>query len=149
MDRARQTEEIIRLFREISHSMGHNTPETWMDLNLTLGQLKSLFFIAFQGSTNLNKVATALGVTPPNVTGIVDRLVEQGLVSREENPENRRMLVLTVTEKGKNLLVKLRENNMNRMLNVLSKLGEDELSMVVQGFAILARAAKTQQGKKD
>jgi len=52
-----------------------------MDLSLTIGQLKSLFFIDFEGSTNFKKLATALGVTPPNVTGIVDHLVEQGLVT--------------------------------------------------------------------
>jgi DNA-binding MarR family transcriptional regulator len=88
-----------------------------------------------------------LGVTPPNVTGIIDRLVEQGLVSREENPENRRMLVLTVTGKGRNLLATLRESNMKRMLNVLSGLSEDELSVVAQGLAALAGASRKIQGE--
>ena len=38
----------------------------------------------------------------------MDHLVEEGLVSRQENPQDRRMLMLQLTDKGKALLVKLR-----------------------------------------
>ncbi len=149
MDRAKQTEEIVRLLQEVSHSMGHYAPEAWMDLNLTIRQLKSLFFIDFERSTNLSKVANALGVTPPNVTGIIDRLVEQGLVSREENPENRRMMILTVTGKGKTLLAKLRESNRNRTSRVLSELSPEELSALAHALTALARVASFKQGENN
>ncbi len=117
-----------------------------MDLSLTISQLKSLFFIDFEGSTNFKKLATALGVTPPNVTGIVDRLVEQELVSREENPEDRRMLLLKTTDKGKALLAKLRESRISRMSGILARLSLEELSALAQGLTALARAAESQQG---
>jgi len=111
MDKAKLVGEIIQLQQQLSKAMGQYAPEAWMDLSLTIAQLKSLLFIDFEGSTNFRKLATALGVTPPNVTGIVDRLVEQGLVSRTENPENRRMSILKTTDNGKVLLAKLRERN--------------------------------------
>jgi len=74
--------------------MGEYVPDAWMELSLSVAQLKSLFFISKEGSTNFKKLAQALRVTPSNVTGIVDHLVEEGLVSRQENPEDRRMLML-------------------------------------------------------
>ncbi len=147
MDKAKLIEEIIQLQKQTGRAMGQYTPEAWMDLSLTIGQLKSLFFIDFEGSTNFKKLATALGVTPPNVTGIVDRLVEQGLVSREENPEDRRMLLLKTTEKGRDLLVKLRASRISRMSDMLAKLSLEEMSALAEGLRALVNAGKYNEGK--
>jgi len=138
MDKTKLIEEIIQLQQQIGHAKGQYIPEAWLDLSLTIGQLKSLFFIDFEGSTNFKKLATALGVTPPNVTGIVDHLVERGLVSREENPEDRRMLLLKITDKGEALLAKLRESRITHMSDILSQLSLEELSALAKGLSALA-----------
>jgi DNA-binding MarR family transcriptional regulator len=126
-ERARLLDLITNQLQRLSHSWKFS-PEVWMDLDLTTVQLKTLFFIDFEGSTNFKNVASALGVTPPSVTGIVDRLVEQGLVSREEVPENRRMQVLRTTEKGKTLLNRLIESRRSTFSSMLEKLSLEDLS---------------------
>ena len=145
--RAELTKEIIRL-QQMSHAMGQYAPEVWMELNLTISQLKSLFFIDSEVSTNFRKLATALGVTPPDVTRIVDRLVEQGLVSRRENPEDRRVQLLQATKKGKSLLAKLRENKTTHLYRILTHLSTEELTTVVKGLDALVRAAELQRGEE-
>lgn len=45
-------------------------------------------------------LADRLGVTPRNVTGLVDALEEGGYVTREKHPTDRRALLVTLTEKG-------------------------------------------------
>ena len=142
MDKAELTKEIIELQRRINWDMRQYTLDAWMELNLTIPQLKSLFFIANHGSTNFTKLASALGVTPSNVTGIVDRLVEQGLVSRQENPEDRRMLMLRVTDKGEAIIADLRERRASHMSEILSNLSSEELNIVVKGFNLLSRAVE-------
>ena len=149
MDRAELIKEIIQLQHQIGHAMAQYAPEAWLDLSLTIGQLKSLFFIDFEGSTSFRKLASVLGVTPPNVTRIIDRLVEQGLVSREENPENRRMLLLRTTDKGKDLLAKLRESHMSRGLDILAQLSLKELSALAEGLTALARVAEHNKEKQE
>lgn len=146
MDRAKLIEEIIQLQR-MSHSMGRYAPEVWMDLNLTIGQLKSLFFIESEGGTNVKKLATALGVTPPDVTRIVDRLVKQGLVNRRENPKDRRMLLLQATEKGRTLLARLIENKTTHLSHILAHLSTEELTTLAQGLTALVKAAEVQRGE--
>lgn len=148
MDRAELIKEIMQLQQQIGHAMAQYAPEAWMDLSLTIGQLKSLFFIDFEGSTNFKKLASVLGVTPPNVTRVIDRLVEQGLVSREENLENRRMLLLRTTDKGKDLLAKLRESHMSRELDILAQLSSEELSALAEGLTALARVAEHDKEKR-
>jgi DNA-binding MarR family transcriptional regulator len=132
----------------MSHALGQYAPEAWMELNLTIVQLKSLFFIDSEGSTNFRKLASALGVTPPDVTRIVDRLVEQGMVTRRENPEDRRMQLLQATKKGKALLTKLRENKTTHLYRILTHLNTEELTTVAQGLRALVRAAELQREEK-
>lgn len=115
---------------------------------MTIPQLKSLFFIASQGSTNFRKLAAALGVTPSNVTGIVDRLVEQKLVIRQENPEDRRMLMLGATAKGEALAAELRERVTSHMSEILTHLEQKELNTIAQGLTLLTEAAEAHAGHK-
>jgi DNA-binding MarR family transcriptional regulator len=111
-----------------------------MELSLTIAQMKSLFFIANEGSVNFRKLATALKVTPSNVTGIIDRLAEQGLVTRTENPEDRRMQMLQLTGAGEKLISNLRERRASQMSSVLNQMTREELTTVAQGFALLDQA---------
>ncbi len=146
--KAQQIAEIRRLQQQITNVMGQYAPNAWMELDLTIAQLKSLFFIEFGGRSNLSQLAAALGVTPPNVTRIAERLVKQKLVSRNENPENRRMLLLQVTDKGKALLDKLRESGLSRMSGILNQLSTEELAALAKGLAAITRIAILSQGEK-
>ncbi len=125
--KARLIEEIINNFQKTARLMRFE-PEVWLELNLTIVQLKSLFFIDSEGSTNFKSLADALSVTPPSVTGIIDRLVAQGLVSREENPENRRMQILKTTDKAKNLLTKLNESRRSSISTMFERLSMRDLT---------------------
>ncbi len=119
----------------------------WMELNLTVPQLKTLFFISNQHGTNPGKLATALGVTPPNVTGIVDRLVEQGLLIRLEQPGDRRALVLQVTDKGEAILANLREQRVSNLREILTRLTGEELACLAKGLSALVKGAQTYKEK--
>ncbi len=140
-------EEITELQRQLRRALRQHRPEAWMELNLTPAQLKSLFFISREGSTNSRKLAAALGVTPSNMTGIVDRLVEQGLVSRQENPEDRRMLLLRATEEGEALLARLRESRISQLSGLLAHLSLEELATLAQALSSLVRAAEAYRGE--
>ena len=57
----------------------------------------------------MRALAGKLCCDPSNVTGIVDRLEERGLVQRQSSPADRRMRVLVVTEDGARLRVRMLE----------------------------------------
>jgi DNA-binding MarR family transcriptional regulator len=147
MNRQELVGQILELERRANRLLRQYAFDAWMDLSLTTAQLKSLFFIDNEGSTNFTKLAAALGVTSSNVTGIIDRLVEQGLVSRRENPEDRRVLLLGVTKKGKELLTNLRERRVKQMSKVLTHMSDEELSILVRGLALLVRVAEANAGE--
>jgi DNA-binding MarR family transcriptional regulator len=75
-----------------------------------------------------------LGVTPTNMTGIVNRLVRQGLVSRTEDAQDRRSLSLRATDKGEELVIKLRSRRTDYLSGVLNRIHVDELAGMAQGL---------------
>ena len=141
-DRKKLIGEIISLHQGFSRSARHFPHYPWMNLNLTIGQLKSLFLIEYEGVASVGRLASTLGVTPPSASGIVERLVEQGLVGRGENPDDRRTITLSATTAGKDLLAKLRETGTSRMSEMLAELDTEELESLRRGYAALARAAE-------
>lgn len=135
-------DQVLRLQMQVQRQMRNDAPDAWLALDLTIGQLKSLFFINFEGVTNLKNLAAALGTTPPNVTGIIDRLVDHDLVSRECNQLNRREQILELTARGRELMTELKERTTSHLTGLLEHLEVEDLAALVQGLKALARAAR-------
>jgi DNA-binding MarR family transcriptional regulator len=139
--------EIINLQRKVDRARRQYGLDVWLDLHLTMAQLKSLFFISNQGSTHPGKLAAALGVTPTNVTGIIDRLEKHGLVSRTMDTQDRRVWLLRTTAKAEELVAKLRERRQSYLAGILAKLGPDELAALARGLSALAGATEAHEGE--
>lgn len=140
--------QIIEAQRRMNRVIRERTLDSWVKLNLTIPQLKSLFYISRHGRVNLSGLASGIRVTPANVTGIVDRLVEQGLLIRTADADDRRVSWLTVTDKGKALINDLREGRAQEMRRILDKLTKEQLSIVARGFELVARAAEVSERKE-
>ncbi len=149
LDRAAVKAEIMELWRYIGHSVRGHFSAAWMELNLTIAQLKCLFYIDGEGSSNQKSIAAVLGVTPPNVTGIIDRLVEQHLVTRHENESNRRMQVIELTPKSKTLLSELKERRVNYLGAALEQLSMEDLQALRRGLKALHQSEIKQGPKPD
>lgn len=72
--------------------------------NLTKVQVFALYSIARHGELPMGQVAHVLHCDASNVTGIVDRMVTQGLIERHECPTDRRAKRLKLTEKGQQIV---------------------------------------------
>src|SRR5512136_1995078 len=142
------TRRIIELHRRMNRAIRERTPDSWVKLNLTIAQLKSLFYISQHGKLNPSALASGIRVTPANVTGIVDRLVEQGLLTRTADADDRRVSWLTLTDKGKTLIDDLREGRAQEMRRILDELTEAELAIVAHGFELVAAGAEASEGKE-
>jgi DNA-binding MarR family transcriptional regulator len=79
-----------------------------MDLqNITVKQLKVMLILSQRGPETVTTLAQQLDVHISTVTGILDRLVQQKLVQREEDPEDRRHVISRLTPKGEEVLQRL------------------------------------------
>ena len=71
---------------------------------ITIPQLGTLEYLSARRESPMNELARHLGVTRPAVTGLVDRLIAQGLVNRQGDPRDRRVVRVHLTPKGRRVL---------------------------------------------
>jgi DNA-binding MarR family transcriptional regulator len=90
------SENILLTLYHIKHSIADFAEYH----NLTPVQLLMLYRLSEHHQIAMGKVADVLHCDPSNVTGIVDRLVTQGLITRQEWPQDRRTKNIQLTNEG-------------------------------------------------
>ncbi len=114
---------------------------------LSVPQLRTLAFLSFSPDSSLAGVAEHLGVTPPTASAIVNRLVQQGLVSRAGHPRERRCIVLALTKPGAQRLHHVRRATCSIMAKVLADRSPEELRKIVEGMTVLGTVFKEMVGQ--
>jgi len=101
---------------------------------LTTSQLLALFILdeAQLRGLSMSRIADELGVSLPTATGIVDRLVREGLVRRWPCLEDRRMVLIRLTSRGRQVARRLLKALEEVLTRVLSRLDEEEQETMVQ-----------------
>jgi len=74
--------------------------------DLSLSQVNALFRLYHHGGSSVNDLANHLGITMAAVSQLLDPLIAAGLVLRSENPRDRRMKLIALTENGKGVVEK-------------------------------------------
>lgn len=75
--------------------------------NLSFSQVTALHIIDVEKSININDIASRLNLSLSATSRLVDELVKKNLIARNENIENRRAKILSLTGDGKNFLDRL------------------------------------------
>lgn len=88
----------------IQHKVHRRETAHLAEYNLTLPQFDVLVQLHREEGITQQCLADRLLVTKGNVCGLMDRMVEQGLVERGADPEDRRAYMLHLTPKGKTLI---------------------------------------------
>ena len=98
---AELTERVMR----VAHLIRRTSMATMATLDLTPAQSRALRTISKAGTPiRMGELAATLGVVPRSATGLVDALEESGLVERCVDPANRRAVLVTLTDAGRNML---------------------------------------------
>jgi DNA-binding MarR family transcriptional regulator len=98
-------------------------PAAWASSEMTLTQLIALYFISAKAPITLLSLSEALGTRPPAVSAMVDRLSRAGLVCRIPDPQDRRRILLAVTDKAATLIGKIDVDTARHLQAVLNSMG--------------------------
>jgi DNA-binding MarR family transcriptional regulator len=93
------------------------------------------------GPTRLTELATAEGVSQPTMSALVTRLVGQGLMSRGGDPQDARVVVLTLTPAGADLLARRRGDRADRLARALAELPDADASLITAALPALTHLA--------
>ncbi len=85
---------------ELTVLLGEDMAQFFAREGLTGPRAHLLWELEQRGPSTQKTLADALGVTPRNITGLVDGLVATGFVSRQPHPTDRRATLVTLTDRG-------------------------------------------------
>jgi DNA-binding MarR family transcriptional regulator len=114
--------------------------------NISIPQFRSLRFIQCNLDSSLSNLAEHLGLTLPSVSKLVDGLVKQKLIIRQESKKDRRRVTLELTKSGASIVNSARAGAQANLAKKLSILTNDEQETVYQAMKLL-RPIFVNQGK--
>ncbi len=134
--------EIVRLLPAVAINLRIAALFDLERADLTANQLLSLLLVrmAPEGRLKAGEIASRLDVSLPAATALVDRLVAAGVVTRSQG-EDRRVVWITITDKGVDLLVRLGDGLQRRIEIATSESDEATLDALVEGLRRVASFA--------
>lgn len=140
--KAELIDQLIGHHQQFFQTMRPIVPHEWLEMELTMSQLKVALYLTTEGPSRVSALAAFLGVSTATMTGIADRLVQHDFIIRHHDPTDRRAVICELSDKGKMVINRMWEVGTGRTRQLLEKMTEDQLEHMRQGVADLLAAAE-------
>ena len=126
-DGARGTDHVWLVMMKAMRALTRYAAAGIAETGLGLSDFGVLELLLHKGPLPVNTIGPIVHLTPGSISIAVDRLVAKGLVSRVESAEDRRVRVVALTPRGKDLIVSAFRKHSGQMKRVFSQLSVEEL----------------------
>ncbi len=123
------------------HALRHVAREDTAS-GLSAARISALSVLVFGGAKTLGELAAAEQVRPPTITRVVSALEAAGLVRREVDPTDRRVVRVHATPKGKRVLQRARRRRIDRLAKRLSGLDSNQIAIVREAADLVEGALR-------
>jgi DNA-binding MarR family transcriptional regulator len=126
---------LMAFFVQLKHSDGELFAVI-AELELTMPQIRGMFVLnAADRRLPLTELAPQIGLSVAAAGRAVDGLVRKGLVARAEDPDDRRVKRLSVTDAGQAAIVRIAEARREGFRRFAETLGEHERALLADALA--------------
>ena len=123
----------------------HRSMRSWSlfakSTGLSMPQFSILMQLHHKGACGMSEISERFEVTPAAASQLVDKLVQNGFIVREEDPKDRRAKMLNLTDKGRDLVQQGFEERYRWMDQLSGRLTEAERIQISEALDILTRVA--------
>lgn len=109
--------------------------------SLSMSHVHVMFTLHKHGSMRMSELSSALDISLANATGIVTRMEERGLLERTRDAGDRRVVNVTLTADGRQMLDDMNQRRREFFTSLLSRLSVDELTQLRNGMRAMFRAS--------
>lgn len=135
-------EKIMNAASNIAETWNEKTNNWLREHHVTFMQFKAILLLNEEEAQTLSELSKGLSRTRCTVTGIVDRLEGKGLVRRKRSRKDRRLVYVSLTDKGRELAAELMEKvtpEISRLgEKIMGKLTDSELAALNSALNILS-----------
>lgn len=98
-------QKVIVNIRHTANYLNNHQSNFMSDFNISMAQFNILRILrGAKGEINVNTVKDRMIEKSPNTTRLMDKLVQKGLINRENSSKDRRVVMVEITQKGLDLL---------------------------------------------
>jgi DNA-binding MarR family transcriptional regulator len=108
---------------------------------VTVPQFRALVVLESHGETSLNALAEALDVNASSAMRMVDRLLAAGLVTRRENPNDRRQVLIGLTDDGADVVRRVTARRRREITRIVTAMPDRRRADLVAALRAFAEAA--------
>lgn len=125
-------ETVSAVTRAIRREMKRRRP-----VEMSMQQFRVLRIVERHPDISLSVLAEHMGLTNASASKLVESLVKQELVTREDSPEDRRRVVLNLTPAGRGALEEARSAALGRLAEILGELDAGDRTAVIRAMEVL------------
>ena len=133
-----RTKEVVWLIRKLIRGGELYTKELNKEYQVSAPQLSCLLALFEQGSMPPSQIAKNIMVNSSTVTGIIDRLEQKGFVERSRISPDRRVITISLTEKGQTLAKNAPPPLQKKIVEGLRRLPSQEVNEIITALGKLA-----------
>jgi DNA-binding MarR family transcriptional regulator len=123
---------------------------SWHRHSISLVHLSVLTALEAEGPISMSRLAEALDVADASATGIVDRMEKRGLVKRRHDTDDRRVVLVDLTDDGRRVFSEMADRRREGLARVLAELSPEEITALLTGMRAIhsarARVFQTEVG---
>jgi MarR family transcriptional regulator, organic hydroperoxide resistance regulator len=144
INRYKTTAEIMQSLRRIIKAIQNYSHEVSGEFGITGPQLWAVKTISQHEGLSPSELSQRMYLHPSTITGLMDRLEKKDLVERYRDQEDRRVIKLQLTPRGKELVRRAPDPIQGKMIYGLRKLKKVELSSVYESIQKLVKVMEAQ-----
>jgi len=117
-------------------------PEEWIQLDLTISktELLAMLIVDRHGEVIMSQISDYINAPLSTTTGLVNRLVKNGYLQRERSDEDRRIVAIRLTDKGKSMMTEVKESIGTYLEQINAVLSAEERQFLFQIFLKIINA---------
>jgi len=140
-----RTESAEQLLREIHYDLVRLSRQELIEQGMTPPRFHLLHHVVRHAPIDMGTIHRSMHLSRSSLTSLVDGLVDDGLIARARDPEDRRRVVIEPTESGLALLERLRQSRCARLGAAMAQMDSRAVASLVASLEHLARALESQQ----
>jgi DNA-binding MarR family transcriptional regulator len=145
------TEEFVQAIQNWSgmfmHRSMHDFKRFMDETSLSFSQISVLMRLKHGGVSGVSEIGGHMGVTKAAASQAVDRLVDMGLVERTEDPHDRRVRRLALTQAGQAVIENVVAARIRWVDTLTDVLTSEEMDLITTALNLLTEAAGKTEGK--
>lgn len=142
MSEINQAQLLREMIRHLVRKLGVLERGEASCCDITLSQCHTIVEIGRAGTMSANVLAEILGLDKSTVSRSVDKLVSDGIIVREPDPEDRRYVTLLLSEKGLSIFADVEKRMAQYFEEVIAAIPDDKREQLVESLHYLVEALK-------